>query len=84
MRNIVPGSIMTAEWWYCQRNQVSLPEESVEECFARFQFMLTIRKRGCGYAKYNELLLVVAVLRFGWIVFCCSCKCSAFSSYADP
>jgi len=37
MSNIVPGSIMTAEWWSCQRNQVSLPEEFVEECFARLQ-----------------------------------------------
>jgi len=38
-RNIVPGSIMTAEWWYCQRNPVSLPEEFVEECFPRLQFV---------------------------------------------
>jgi hypothetical protein len=41
MRNIVPGSIMTAVWWYCQLNQVSLPE-FVEECFARLQFVYFI------------------------------------------
>lgn len=39
MGKIVPGSIMTAEWLACQRNHVSLPEELVEESFARLQFV---------------------------------------------
>jgi hypothetical protein len=39
MRNILPGSIMTAKWLSCQYNHVSLPEEFVEESFAGLQFV---------------------------------------------
>jgi hypothetical protein len=42
MGNIVPGSIRAAEGLYCQRNQVSLPEEFVEECYDRLQFVYCI------------------------------------------
>lgn len=51
MRRIVPGKLTTTGRLCGQHNNVSLPEEFVEECFDRLQFaysvVLTILKHGC-------------------------------------